>query len=145
MSTVKQARVCIVSVIDNLSETGLPSGDRERSESSAIGTVLAGKRGAVISFSEKTEGGEVRTKIEILGSSIRVCRHGAIESDMLFSEGVAHRSVYSVPPYSFDANIFTRKIRGSIDNGDKLEIFYDMEIGGAKKSVKMSLVCDIEK
>lgn len=142
MSTVKQARISIASVIDNLSETGLPSGERETSEGSFVGTVLFGARGAVISFSEKTEGGEVRTKIEILGNGIRVCRHGAIESDMLFSEGVAHRSVYSIPPYSFDANVFTRKIRGSIDGGDKLEIFYDMEIGGAKKSVKMSLVCD---
>lgn len=145
MSTVSKAKISLVSTIDNLSDTGLPSGDRETSESSAVGTLLAGARGSVISFSEDTEGGEVKTKIEILPDSVRVCRHGAIESNMLFSEGVAHRSVYSVPPYSFDANIFTRKIRGGIEQGGKLEILYDMEIGGAKKSVKMSLVCDIEQ
>ena len=142
---VKKARVSLTSIIDNLSDTGIPSGDSERSESSAVGAILSSVRGSVISFDESTEGGTVKTKIEILGSRVRVCRHGAIESDMLFSEGVAHRSVYSVPPYSFDASIFTRKIRGSIEEDGKLEIFYDMEIGGAKKSVKMSLVCDVEQ
>lgn len=144
MSTTSKVKISLVSIIDNLSDTGLPSGEVERSESSAVGTLLTGARGSVISFSEDTEGGTVRTKIELLEGSIRVCRHGAIESNMLFSEGVAHRSVYSLPPYSFDANIFTRKIRGSIKEGEKLEIFYDMEIGGAKKSVRMSLVCDVE-
>ena len=145
MTRTNKARIFLTSIIDNLSDTGLPSGEREASESTATGTVISGARGAVISFSEQSEGGEVKTKIEILSGGIRVCRHGAIESDMLFSEGVAHRSVYSIPPYSFDASIFTRKIRGSIEDGDKLEIFYDMEIGGAKKSVKMSLVCEIER
>ncbi len=145
MSTTNKVKISLISTIENLSDTGLPSGDSERSESSAFGTLLSGARGSVISFSEETEGGAVSTKIEILCGNVRVCRHGAIESNMLFSEGVAHRSVYSVPPYSFDANIFTRKIRGSIEEGGKLEIFYDMEIGGAKKSVRMSLVCDVER
>ena len=145
MSTENKAKITLTSTIDNLLDIGLPSGERETSESTATGTVISGTRGAIISFSEQSEGGEVKTKIEILASGIRVCRHGAIESDIYFSEGVAHRSVYSIPPYSFDANVFTRKIRGSIKSGDKLEIFYDMEIGGAKKSVKMSLVCDVEE
>ena len=141
---MKTAKISLISTIDNLTETGLPSDDRETSESVAIGTLTAGPRGSMICFSEKTESGEIKTRIEMLSGRIRVSRMGAIESDMLFSEGVAHSSVYSIPPYSFDASIFTKKIRGEIrEDGGRLDIFYDMEIGGAKKSVKMTLSYEI--
>ena len=138
-------RVKLKSIIDNLSDTGLPSDEREISETSATGVLLAGERGSVISFTESSEGGEIKTKIEILGKSIHVCRHGAIESDLLFSEGIAHSSLYGAPPYTFDMSIFTRKIRGSITaTGGCIDIFYDMEIGGTKKSVKMTVACEID-
>ena len=138
------AKITLKSIIDNLSDTGLPSDDREVAESTATGTLTASDRGAVLSFSEESEGGRINTKIEILGERVRVCRHGAIESDLLFSVGVAHTSVYGAPPLSFDVSIFTRKIRGGIgEAGGSLDIFYDMEIGGAKKSVKMTVACEI--
>ena len=137
-------KVNLKSIIDNLSDTGLPSDDREISETSAVGTLSAGDRGGIISFTENSDGGEIRTKIELLEKSIHVCRHGAIESDLLFSEGIAHSSLYGAPPYTFDMSIFTRKIRGGItESGGRVDIFYDMEIGGAKKSVKMTLTCEV--
>ena len=141
----KSAMISLTSTIENITETGLPTNDRETSNTTASGVLTIGERGGIVSFTESTEGGEVKTKIELLKDKIRVRRHGAIESDMLFSEGISHRSVYSIPPYSFDASIFTRRIRGEIgETGGRVDIFYDMEIGGAKKSVKMSLVCDIK-
>ena len=144
MNPTKNARITLRSVIDNLSETGLPVDDREVSESTADGTLTVGARGAIISFSELTEGGEVKTKLELTGDSVRVLRHGAIESSMLFSEGISHSSVYGAPPYSFDVRILTKKLRGGIGEcGGELNIFYDMEIGGAKKSVKMTIICRV--
>ena len=142
MNSTKNARITLRSVIDNLSETGLPTSDREVSESNAVGNLTVDERGTIISYSESTEGGEVRTRMEIADGSVSVSRHGAIESSMLFSEGVAHSSVYGAPPYSFDVRILTKKLRGGIgENGGELSIFYDMEIGGAKKSVKMTVNC----
>ena len=141
----KNVRVTLRSIIDNLSETGLPTNDREEAESAADGTLSIGERGSVIDLTEDSEGGRINTRIEIVGDKIRVRRHGAIESDLLFSEGMAHSSVYGAPPYSFDTNIFTRRIRGGItEEGGKIDIFYDMEIGGAKKSVKMTVACEID-
>ena len=140
----ESVKISLKSIIDNLSDTGLPSDEREISETSAVGTLSVGDRGGIISFTESSEGGEIRTKIELLGKSIHVCRHGAIESDLLFSEGIAHSSLYGAPPYTFDMSIFTRKIRGGItESGGRVDIFYDMEIGGAKKSVKMTLTCEV--
>ena len=140
----ESVKISLKSIIDNLSDTGLPSDEREISETSVVGTLSVGDRGGIISFTESSEGGKIRTKIELLGKSIHVCRHGAIESDLLFSEGIAHSSLYGAPPYTFDMSIFTRKIRGGItESGGRVDIFYDMEIGGAKKSVKMTLTCEV--
>lgn len=141
---VENARITLRSIIDNLSDTGLPSDDRECAESSATGTLTASERGAMLSFSEELEGGRIDTVIEILDGKVRVCRHGAIESELLFTEGAAHSSVYGTPPFTFDMRIFTRKIRGGItEEGGRLDIFYDMEIGGAKKSVRMTVACTV--
>ena len=140
----KDVKVTLKSIIDNISDTGLPSDDRETSESTAKGTLSVGERGALVSFTEDSEGGEIKTKIEILSGSVHVCRHGAIESDLRFSAGIAHSSIYGAVPYTFDMSIFTRRIRGSITSeGGRIDIFYDMEIGGAKKSVKMTLSCEV--
>ena len=140
----KSVRISLRSIIDNLSDTGLPSDDREMSESSAVGRLSLGNSGPVIEFTEGGECGEVKTKIELSGKNIRVRRHGAIEADLLFSEGVGHSSLYGAVPYTFDMSIFTKKIRGEITEvGGTVDIFYDMEIGGAKKSVKMTLLCEV--
>ena len=134
------AKITLKSIIDNLSDTGLPSDDREVAESTAIGTLTASDRGAVLSFSEESEGGQIKTKIEILGERVRVCRHGAIESEMVFAEGKSHDSLYSVVPYAFDVTVKARKIRNSLTkSGGALDVFYDMHIGGADKNVRMKL------
>ena len=139
---IENARITLRSVIDNLSETGLPCDDREIAESSAVGSLAADRMLIRLSFSEESEGGQIRTEIELSDGNVRVCRHGAIESELFFSPGVAHNSVYGAPPYTFDMRIFTKKIRGSITEcGGAIDIFYDMEIGGAKKSVKMTIAC----
>ena len=144
MSASREAIITLSSVIDNIAETGLPTDEPERSESRAIGTLVSSPRGSLVSFTETTEGGEVKTKIEILADKLRVVRSGAIVCDMLFSEGVAHNSVYGAPPYSFDVSVYTRRIRGEITaDGGEINIFYFMEIGGAKKSVRMKLFCEV--
>ena len=96
----------------------------------------------VITYSEMTEGGKIVSDITVKESSVRVKRVGAVESDMYFEEGLLHKSLYGVPPYSFDAEIMTRKIRNNLTrDGGKVDIFYNMKIGGAEKNVKMRIEC----
>lgn len=146
MTQVKRAKVTIKSIINNLSDTSLPSGEREVSESIAErATMLQNDDGIIsISFSEESEGGKITTEIRFFSGKIQVVKRGAINSNMLFSEKDFHSSLYSIPPYSFNASVFTRKIRGKTDEfGGNVDIFYDMEIGGARKSVKMKLVYEV--
>jgi uncharacterized beta-barrel protein YwiB (DUF1934 family) len=135
-----KARFKIESVIDNLDGAGLPEGDPERNTVYADGDFSLTDGGALISYAEVGEGGRVDSDISLSGDSVKVVRRGAIESEMHFAEGCEHRSVYSVPPYKFDALIRTRRIRTALsESGGTLELIYNMRIGGADKSARMKI------
>ena len=71
---------------------------------------------------------------------MRVKRSGAIESDLYFKEGESHSSIYSVPPYKFDATGRARRIRTELnDCGGRIDLLYNMKIGGAEKSARMKI------
>ena len=142
MAVIKEKKIKISSVIENLLPSGLTDGDAERSESSADGFLKITDGEFCLSFSEMSEGGKVISDITVTERSVRVKRVGALVSDMYFEEGVTHSSLYEVPPYSFDAEITTRKIRNSMTrDGGRVDIFYNMKIGGAMKNVKMRIEC----
>lgn len=142
MAIIKEKKLKISSVIENLSPSGLPDGEPEKTEVSADGFLKISDAGYEITYSEKTDGGKVVSVITFGEDGIRVKRVGAIESDMLFFEGLTHTSVYAMPPYSFDAAVTTKKIRNGLSrDGGRVDIFYDMLIGGAKKQVKMRIEC----
>lgn len=108
-------------------------------------TALLGERDGtmLISYSEQSEGGRIKSDIIVTGEHVRVRRSGAIESDFLFIEGGRTRSLYKIPPYSFDAEINTKKIRNNLTRlGGKLTIIYDMTVGGAEKNVRMTITLE---
>lgn len=140
MAIIKEKRFKISSVIENLTSDGLASGDVERTEITPNGFLKISDGKLEITYTETTEGGKVISDIIITESAVDVVRRGAVESDMHFEEGVCHKSLYTVSPYSFDSEITTRKIRNNMTrDGGKVDIFYNMRIGGAEKSVKMRI------
>lgn len=140
MMNEKEVRLRVASVIDNLTPSGLADGEPERTEISLLGKMSVSPDAVTLQYREQSDGATVSTEIVIFHSSVRVKRSGSIESEMYFEEGVVHTSLYSVPPYSFDTEIKTRKIRNGVTcDGGRLDIYYDMKIGGADKSVKMSV------
>ncbi len=142
MAFIKEMKFKISSVIVNLTQSGLPDGAPERTEISVDGFYKINGENYEIDYSENTEGGKVVSTIEVTSESVRVLRHGAVESEMVFAEGKSHSSVYTVVPYSFDTAVTCKKIRCGLDNnGGRLDIFYDMNIGGADKSVRMRIDC----
>ena len=140
MAIIKEKRFKISSVIENLSSDGLPGTDVEKTEITPEGFLKIFDTGFEISYMEMTEGGKVVSDIIITEGAVDVKRRGAVESDMHFAEGVSHKSLYTVAPYSFDSEIVTRKIRNNMTrDGGRVDIFYNMRIGGAEKSVKMRI------
>lgn len=140
MAIIKEKKFRFSSVIENLTPAGIVDGEAEKTEIISDGFFKISDAGFEISYTEMTEGGKVVSDIIIREDAINVKRRGAVESDMHFSEGVCHKSLYTVAPYSFDSEIVTRKIRNNMTrDGGKVDIFYNMKIGGAEKSVKMRI------
>ena len=142
MPFIKEMTVKVSSVIENLTKEGLSDGAPERTEISPSGFLKVSGEDFEITWSELTEGGKVVCAVNVEGGEVRVVRRGAAWSDMLFKEGLSHKSLYTVSPYSFDTVVFCRKIRNNLTkDGGRLDILYNMSIGGADKSVRMRIEC----
>ena len=140
MPVIKEVKIKIESSIENLDQSGLPDGEVEKTVSEAVGFIHCFGDEYLITYSERSEGGEVFSEILVKGGGVRVKRKGAIESDLYFEEGTEHKSLYSIPPYKFDASVLTRRIRNGLnEDGGVLDLFYNMKIGGAEKSARMKI------
>ena len=135
-----KVKVVIESSIENLDASGLPEGDIEKNIAEADGFYRFSEGNIFLSYIEKGDNGVCRTEITSIGGELTVRRGGAIESEMRFMEGESHSSVYSIPPYQFDVTVTTKRIRLDLtDSGGKINLFYNMKIGGADKSARMKI------
>ena len=142
MPVIKEKTVIVSSVIENLLPTGLPDGEPEKTEISVGGYFKTDGTEYSITYSEECDGERAVSDIVICEGSVRVRKEGAVVCEMIFKDGFVHKFIYGVPPYSFDAEITTKKIRnGMTDDGGRIDIFYSMKIGGAEKRVKMRIEC----
>ena len=146
MNAKKEVRLNIRSVIDDLDPSGLQAGEPEINDTSAKGFIRSEGEIKVISYTENSEGGSVRTELSVLpDGSVTLKREGAICSLIIFREGEEHRSVYSVPPYSFDMTVVPKRIRASLsDEGGEVRLMYLMNIGGGARQVRMTFTAKAE-
>lgn len=144
---LKKVKLKICSYIDNLDDNGLLTAEREVSEQTYSGAMKISCGDTSLSYRESTEGGSVFSDILISESgAVTVRRTGAIDSTMYFNEKEEYNTVYTIPPYKFDMNIKTKKIRSTLtEAGGTLEIFYEMNIGTQEKKVKMKIEVSEEK
>lgn len=136
----KTVKIRIESKIENLDGAGLPQGEIERSEVKLLGTAEETDGGFVLRYEESGENGTVSSEVSVTDGFVRVTRRGAIESSFDFKEGCAHSSVYSMGGYKFDVKILPRRVRVEVDAaGSLVDLFYNMNIGGADKAVRMKI------
>lgn len=137
---ISKVKVKIESSIENLDAAGLPDGDVEKNVSEAEGFYRFDDGKAHLNYTEENEGGRCRTEISCLGGEVIVRRSGAIESEMRFFEGESHLSIYSIPPYRFDATVTAKRVRIELtEDGGGVDLLYNMKIGGADKSARMKI------
>lgn len=140
MASEKNYTIKIVSTIDDLDDNGLIESTEKNDETYSASVTEWGNDAYTICYRESGEDKEIDTLITVKGDEVTVKREGSISSEFVFKEKCTHMAVYSIPPFSFDAEIFTRKIRGGLTLcGGELTIIYDMTVGGAKKSVRMKI------
>ena len=136
---MKKIRIKIESTVEELDDAGLTESS-EKTESSAEGLLDNGENGIRITYSETEENTTTNTLITVAEKEVSVRRDGGVEYEFIFREGETTSSIYSVPPYSFDTEIYTRKIRNTLTDGlGEISLLYDMTIGGAKKRTRMKI------
>ena len=139
--TVKEVCVKVSSVIESLDTAGLSCSDEEKTESVCVGYFhIYGEENYLLTYAEKNDDQQVTTELKYENGTVTVKRYGSIESNMTFKEGTKDVSVYKIPPYSFDAEIFTKKIRASLSEcGGNIDLYYNMKIGGAERRSRMKI------
>ena len=136
MAIIKEAALMVSSYIESAENKE----DFEKSETRADAFIKDSGDSLTLSYLEEQQGDRIFTDVTLENGTVEVKRRGGIECDFLFKEGESTYSKYAVGPYCFDASIYTKKIRGAITRtGGTLTIFYDMEIGGDKRSVRMKI------
>ena len=144
MTYSKSIKLYMRSSIWNLDGDGNREGAAEVSESEYDATLSIRPRGTVARYTEKTEGGKILCEITFSEDCVTVKKSGAIESLMVFKSGEEFKSLYSVPPFSFDMKILTKALKCSVsDAGGEATVLYRMEIGGASKSCSMKITLGI--
>lgn len=139
-TVIKEAEIKICSTIENLDSAGLPMGESERTESCISGYFHVTNDEYFVTYSEEEEGRRTVSEIRYSDGRVTVSRKGAIESVLLFAEGECHTSLYKLPPYTFDAEVKTRRIRAVLsEEGGTVDLHYNMKIGGADKSARMKI------
>ena len=137
---LKRVSLRVESFIDNLSPEGLPEGEPEKTVSECIGSLRISDGRISLIYTENTEGGSIRSEIVCLGDRVYVTRSGAIESELCFIEGEKYHSIYSIPPFKFDAEVEAKRVNVEVDeNGGRIDLLYNMTVGGAMKAARMKI------
>jgi uncharacterized beta-barrel protein YwiB (DUF1934 family) len=137
---ISRVKIKIESIIDNLDESGLADGESEKNVTMVDGIYHYDGSGARISYKEENEGGKSESEILVFSDSVKVSRHGAIESVLFFREGETNSSIYQIPPYRFDAEVTARRVTIELGpTGGRINLVYNMKIGGAEKSAIMRI------
>lgn len=139
MSKERKVKIDMLSVISPI-EDGV-RGEAERSEVSHEGREEMAADGILLSYSEMTEGGKIRTEIFVGTDTVVVERQGAIGSEMIFREGERSTSLYKIPPYTFDMEIYAKKVRITADElSGRVDLLYEMKVGGDTRAARMRII-----
>lgn len=130
----------ITSNVINLDESGQADGAVEKDEFSVAGTFKTEDGITTLSYKEVREGSSVSCEIRAKENEVKVMRRGDVICDLLFSLTKTHKSIYQVPPFSFDMEISTLRIENNLNtDGGTLALFYNMQVGGAQKRCRMKI------
>ena len=137
---ISRVKIKIESIIENPDAHGLSDGESEKSTGLFDGVYRYAPDGAHITYKENTDGGLCESEILVFSDSVSVKRRGAIISNLYFKEGETNASLYQIPPYSFDAEVTAKRVSIDLNSfGGKINLVYNMKIGGAEKSAIMRL------
>lgn len=145
MAFIREIKVTARSVIDDLDKNGLVTGEREENEEAGEGFLHERGGGSyLITYTAESENDRAVTDISVTADGrVTLTREGGVQSKMEFMRGEEYKTVYSVPPYSFDMTVVTKRVDVSLTReGGVLRLNYLMTIGGQSRAVRMTVTAE---
>ena len=133
--------ITIHSVIDNIDPAGLATDEPEINITTLPVTLTRCDGDVLLSYEEEQEGTKIHTDIIAHSDgAVSLDRRGGVVWCVKFRTGEESRTIYGVPPYSFDCTVKTKRAETSdTADGLKIRLVYSMNIGGSEKEVKMRI------
>ncbi len=101
-------------------------------------------RGGVLTYTEVSDGAKIFHRVDLReDGAVTVSRSGAIVSELRFSRGERHSSLYRIPPYAFDMEIVTDEVSVSVtEAGVSVFLCFRSLLGGAKQETKLKILAE---
>lgn len=127
-----------VTVRENSSVTG-EDGDVTSITALCPGCLRENADGLLLTYTDTTEGGKVYSRVEIKGERVSVRRTGAVSLSLTFEVGRTERTLYEVPPFSFDMTVVTNavRVRREGDGGLRIGLDFRSTVGGAEQTTHL--------
>ncbi len=141
MAIIKEMTFIIDSLLEDLDDAGLPTGEAERTHVAEDGFYRLDGDSVHLDYTERGEGGSrVHCELILTKERVTVRRRGDVECDMVFERGVCHKALYRLAPYSFDMELLTLRMENALTrDGGTLDLLYKMTLGGVTRRVRMKL------
>jgi len=117
-----------------LSVQSLPDGEEERLEQERPGYLRRTEKGWVLSYQEAPDSGlgDTRTTLRLEEDRAALLRTGETASRLAFRAGEEDTSLYETPYGKLSMTVRTERLLVELDDhGGRVEIDYQMELGGA--------------
>jgi uncharacterized beta-barrel protein YwiB (DUF1934 family) len=131
------AEIRIHSIIQSL-DSGAPSGDPYVSTEVTRGTLTVEDGRISLCYELKSESGVTKYRLTLKEKEARLASRGATEATLSFKDGLRYSTVYSVPPYSFDASVESYAVTSTLTElGGDVRLHYKMNLGGDDREAKI--------
>lgn len=101
-------------------------------------------RGGLLTYTTEADGAKVFHRVDLRENGrVTVTRSGAIVSELSFSVGERHSSLYRIPPFSFDMEIETRALSVAVgEAGASVHLCFSSRLGGAEQETELSILAE---
>lgn len=141
----QDAEIRIHSIIQS-TEDGKPFGDPYVSTEVTRGRLDVNGDTVSVSYETKNEGGSTSYLLTVSGTGAELVSRGATELTLFFAEGLKYNTVYSVPPYFFNATVESCAVVSTLtEDGGEVRLRYKMNLGGDDREAKVLIRVRTEK
>lgn len=95
--------------------------------------------GLVLTYTQDSESGKIFNRVETTDHGLRITRSGAVELTLVLEPKRTEKTIYRVPPFSFDMLVTAEavKIRREESGGLRIGLSFRSVVGGSAQTTRL--------